>query len=82
MPADELIKMQITESMKYLTGVREGDLGVGNKVISTDKKNDNYRKDWKELLYKKAYKILQKYSEILLGDFSTTVVKDENRPLV
>lgn len=78
--SEELIEFQINYAMQFLTGVREGELSIGKKVISTDEKKKNYNKDWKELLYKKAFKIVHKFAETLLGDYSTYVIKENNLP--
>lgn len=77
---EEIVDFQVKYGLQFLTGVREGELGFGGKVISTDPESENYNKDWKELLHKKVFKVVHKFSETLLGDYSTYVVKENNLP--
>lgn len=74
--AEEASKVQLEWADKLITGFREGDFGVDEKPISSDKESEHYYPGWRGLLKETAGDILILFAETIL-DRPSFVIKDD-----
>lgn len=73
---DTLSNIQIKYAEMKIVGVRDGDLSVKGKPISTNPDKPNYYKDWMKLVKEKAGHLLITFADHLF-DSPSMVLKDD-----